>query len=105
MLVDGPSTKPAIVGCQLKGGRTTVQWQMGGLGRLEGCTISGAWASGLALFDPSTAPLVANNTFRDSRAGVYIHIDVDAAWAPGEGNTFENIEEEDVYDRRGAEGR
>ena len=77
-----------------------MQWQKGGLGRLKGCTIRGAWASGLALFDPSTAPLVANNTFRDSSRGIYINSDVDAAWAPGEGNSFENIAEESVVDRR-----
>ena len=101
LLVDGPTAKPVIVGCQLSGGKDTVQWGEGALGRLEGCTISGAREAGLAVVDPSTAPLVANNTFRDSNWGIYIHIDVDAAWAPGEGNTFENIEEEDVLDRRG----
>ena len=104
MSVLGASSTPAIVGCQLSGGWETVWWNGGALGRLEGCTISGARDSGLALFDPSTAPLVANNTFRDSRRGFYIHFDVDAAWAHGEGNTFENIEVEHVKDQRGGGG-
>ena len=76
-----------------------MQWGNEALGRLEGCTISG----GLTLFDPSTSPIVANNTFRNSRRGIYVNDDVDAAWAPGEGNTFENIGEEDVDDARGEE--
>ena len=101
MYVQGPSSKPAIVGCQLSGGVSTVQWGEGALGRLEGCTISGARNDGLALFHPSTAPLVTNNTFRDSRRGFYIGYRVDAAWAPGDGNTFENIEGEHVKDERG----
>ena len=91
MFVEGPSSKPAIVGCQLSGGENTVQLQEGALGRLEGCTTSGARDCGLALFGPSTAPLVASNAFRDSRRGIYIDGNVDAAWAPGEGNTFDNI--------------
>ena len=103
MLVIGPSSKPAIVECQLSGGENTVHWQKGALGRLEGCTISGAKDCGLALFHLSTAPLVANNTFRDSRHGIYIHFDVDAAWFPGEGNSFENIEVVHVHDPRGEE--
>ena len=78
-------------------------WSEGALGRLEGGQISGAREAGLALFDPSTAPLVVNNTFRDSRWDIYIHDDVDAEWAAREGNTFKNMGKEDVWDTRGEE--
>ena len=57
LVTGGPSFKPAIVGCQLRGGKDAVLWSKGALGRLEGCTISGARNSALALYDP--APLVA----------------------------------------------
>ena len=100
VLVSGPLTEPTIVGCQLLRGRRTVQWQDGALGRLEGCTISGAELFGLALYGYS-APIGTNNFFKNTRAGIYIHHDVDALWTPGTGNRFKNIEVENVYDQRG----
>ena len=108
VFVQGPSSKPAVVGCQLSGGKDTVWWSCGALGRLVGCQISGATEIGLVVFGTSTAPIstapiVASNTFRDSGWGISIGRDVDDAWAPGEGNTFENIEEGDVEDERGGE--
>ena len=97
MWVVGRSAKPAIVGCQLSGGwDATVWWGDGALGRLEGCTISGARDAGLVLRDPSTAPLVVGSTCRDSNRGIHIDSEVDAAWAPGEGNTYENMVAADV---------
>ena len=100
MNVDGPTTSPSIVGCQLTGGEDTLWWNGGALGRLEGCLISGAKASGVTLWQPTTSPLVTNNTFRDSRWGILLWDDVDAAWAPGEGNTFENLAVGPVDDTR-----
>ena len=103
MFVDGLSSKPSkpsIVRCQLRGGDDTVQWSWGALGLPEGCQISGARMAGLALLRPSTAPLVTNNTFRDSRWGIHIWDDVDADWDPGESNVLENMGEEDVKDWR-----
>ena len=95
-----PSDKPAIVGCKLRGGVNTVEWSGEALGRLEWCTISGAREVGLLVDDPSTAPLVANNTFRGSRWGIHIENNVDSEWALGEGNTFENMMFGDVRDLR-----
>ena len=100
MVVDGPSAKPSIVGCQLSGGLFTVVWCNEALGRLERCQINGAREAGLDLFHPSTSPLVSNNAFRDSREGIYIDYYVDAELMPGEGNTIENMGEEDVFDER-----
>ena len=78
VVVDGPFSKPAIVGCQLSGGGDTVFWIRGARGLVVGCTISGARDAGLYLYGPSTAPLVASNAFRDSRRGIYI--DGNPAW-------------------------
>ena len=98
--VGGPATAPVIVGCRLCGGENTVQWSLGARGRLEGCEIRGAREFGFELFEPSTAPHVAGNTFRDCRLGIYVEGDVDSVWTPGEGNSFENMEEADLKDWR-----
>ena len=99
-MVASLTAKPSIVGCQLSGGRHTVQWSEGSLGRLEGCQISGAGGAGLLLAHPSTSPAVSGNTFRDCQFGVGILPDVDAAWALGPGNTFANIAPANVLDGR-----
>ena len=104
LIICGATTKPFILQCRLNGGERTVLWSLGALGRLEGCQISGARVAGLALISPSTAPSVANNTFRDSRWGIVISADMDAAWAPGEGNTFESMGELGIKDWRGGGG-
>ena len=100
VVVDGPTSKPSIVGCQLSGGKQTVQWSGGALGRMEGCQISGARQVGLILEHPSTSPTVSGKTFRDCQWGVYINSDVDTAFALGPGNTFANIAQANVGDGR-----
>ena len=85
VMVSGLSTEPSIVGCQLRGGRYTVEWSGGALGRLEGCQIGGGRRAVVLLWDPSTSPLVASNTFRDR--GIHILDNADAEWEQGVGNT------------------
>ena len=101
LIVAGANTKPAVVGCHLSGGENTVVWHEGAHGLLEGCSIKGVRGAGLALVDSPTAPNVVGNIFEGSRVGVYLHTDMNDAWALGEGNTFEGITEMDVLDRRG----
>ena len=62
-MVDGPTSMPSIVGCQLSGGEDTVQWSRGALGRMEGCQISFARDAGLILAHPSTSPAISGNSF------------------------------------------
>ena len=54
----------------------------------------------MALFGPATDPNVTYNTFRDSWWGILIHDDMDAGWAPGVGNMFEDMGSANVNDVR-----
>ena len=82
MVAGATGSVPAVIGCQLNGGRMVVQWSDGAL---VGCQLFGAWEANL------TNPVVDRNTFRDCDCGVRLWRDADPLWALGVDNKFENV--------------
>ena len=86
--VEGPTARPAVVGCQLSRGKRAVQWHAGAGGLLEHCTVRGV--QGLFLADASTAPAVRGNTFRGFWRVIHVSDSVASNWALGDCNDFED---------------